>query len=455
MKRIIYHKDNLDILQGLNSESVDLIYLDPPFNKKKTFSAPIGSTAEGASFSDIFREEDVKNEWLQEIKAEYYGLYTYLNSIRDISEKKGKHYLYNYCYLCYMAIRLIEMKRILKDTGSIYYHCDQTMSHYIKILMDIIFGEKNFRNEIVWHYRTYQGKVEHYYPKKHDVIFAYTKNKDGRVLKNLEYKNNYQETVDYKRWKKYFVDGNKIKYNYYPATDSRFIAYLNQWQKINNRKPKKNEIIYECKGYVVDDVFIDIQAIDPKNKTERVGYPTQKPLALLERIIKSGSNEGDLVLDPFCGCATTCVASEKLNRNWIGIDVSHKAYELVQERMQKEVEEKLDEQLKFQWKDKIAYTTIPPKRTDTGTDLPKKYVYVLSHPMYRGYKVGIASDLKSRLSSYKTAHMDRNCKFEFTFKTPYYKEIETYIHNKYTNYHEWVKADLKELISEIENYKVS
>ena len=413
MKRIIYHKDNLDILQGLNSESVDLIYLDPPFNKKKTFSAPIGSTAEGASFSDIFREEDVKNEWVQEIKAEYYGLYTYLNSIRDISEKKGKHYLYNYCYLCYMAIRLIEMKRILKETGSIYYHCDQTMSHYIKILMDIIFGEKNFRNEIVWGYRT-QGVSMRWWPRKHDVIFMFGKTDNCH----------YKPTVERQYYQKAF------------------------------RHTKKDE---SGKDYV-DTYLRDIWDHDETKPTisqskERTGYPTQKPLKLLERIIQASSNEGDLVLDPFCGCATTCVAAEKLNRQWIGIDVSHKAYELVQERMQKEVEEKLDEQLKFQWKDKIAYTTIPPKRTDTGTDLPKKYVYVMSHPMYRGYKVGIASNVKSRLSSYKTAHMDRNCKFEFTFQTPYYKEIETYIHNKYTNYHEWVAADLKELISEIKNYE--
>ena len=418
MKRIIYHKDNLDILRGLNSESVDLIYLDPPFNKKKTFSAPIGSTAEGASFSDIFREEDVKDEWVQEIKAEYYGLYTYLNSIRDISEKKGKHYLYNYCYLCYMAIRLIEMKRILKNTGSIYYHCDQTMSHYIKILMDIIFGEKNFRNEIVWFYPDTPGRSKKFFPRKTDTIFFYSKN-DAYVFCDKEIRVPILEESK-NRYKTVRVLGGKEYLGGETATIGKIPE--NVWR------------------------FPSVK----KNSKESTGYPTQKPLKLLERIIQASSNEGDLVLDPFCGCATTCVAAEKLGRNWIGIDVSHKAYELVQKRIKRECPPKLGIERE---EVPVEFTAVAPKRTDIGTDLPKKYVYVMSHPMYRGYKVGIASNVKSRLSSYKTAHMDRNCKFEFTFQTPYYKEIETYIHNKYTNYHEWVAADLKELISEIKNYE--
>ena len=154
--RTIFNRDNFDILKGINSKCIDLIYLDPPFNKKKEFAAPIGSSAEGASFKDWFREADVKDEWLKEIKEDYDGLHTFLTSVKNLSNitasKNNKHYLYNYCYLSYMAIRLIEMRRILKDTGSIYLHCDPTMSHYIKILMDIIFGEKNFRNEIIWHY---------------------------------------------------------------------------------------------------------------------------------------------------------------------------------------------------------------------------------------------------------------------------------------------------------------
>ena len=145
--RTIFCKDNLDVLQGINSESVDLIYLDPPFNKKKTFTAPIGSSAESASFKDYFREEDIKDEWVETIKEDHVELHNFLSGVKSVSD--SKHYLYNYCYLCYMAIRLIEMRRVLKDTGSIYFHCDPTMSHYIKIMMDTIFGEDNFGNYIL------------------------------------------------------------------------------------------------------------------------------------------------------------------------------------------------------------------------------------------------------------------------------------------------------------------
>lgn len=142
--RTIFCKDNLDVLLGINSNCIDLIYLDPPFNKNKKFTAPIGSSAEGAEFSDIFREEDVKAEWLVAIREDQPELYHYLNGIKGVGNP------YNFAYLAYMAIRLIECHRILKETGSIYLHCDPTMSHYLKSLMDCILGEKNFRNEIVW-----------------------------------------------------------------------------------------------------------------------------------------------------------------------------------------------------------------------------------------------------------------------------------------------------------------
>ena len=454
--RTVFCKDNLDILQNMDSQSIDLIYLDPPFNKKKVFTAPIGSSAEGASFKDYFREEDVKDGWLQTIKEDHLELYNFLNGIKKISS--SKQYLYNYCYLAYMAIRLMEMHRILKDTGSLYFHCDPTMSHYIKLLMDIIFCEKNFRNEIVWHYRTYQGRVENYYPKKHDIIFAYLKSERGKIIKNLEYKNNYQETVDYQRWKKYFVNSNKIRYNYYPTTDVRFTAYLNKWQKTNNRKPNKNEIIYECKGYVVDDVFTDIQALDPKNRNERVGYPTQKPLALLERIIRASSNKGDTVLDPFCGCATTCIAAEKLNRQWIGIDVSVKAYELVKKRLTKEIkgEQNNGERDIINYTKEVYFETTPPKRTDINLkdNLLRKYVYVISNPKYKGeYKIGIAKDYQARLTSYQTSDPNRGYHLEYKKYTPLFRPIEKYIHTTFDNKHEWVKGKLEDIINAIENYK--
>ena len=151
--RSIFCSDNLDILKGINSNSIDLIYLDPPFNKKKVFTAPIGSSAEGASFRDVFKEEDLKEEWVKTIKEDNEELYDFLLGIKHWG------HAYNFAYLAYIAIRVLEMRRILKDTGSIYLHCDSTMSHYLKILLDCIFGEKFFRNEVVWCYASVSAGI--------------------------------------------------------------------------------------------------------------------------------------------------------------------------------------------------------------------------------------------------------------------------------------------------------
>ena len=148
--RTILCRDNLEILRGINSNCIDLIYLDPPFNKNKTFTAPIGTSAEGAEFKDIFEEKDVKDEWLRAIEIKHPKIYSLIDGVRSVSNK------YNWRYLSYMAIRLIECHRVLKVTGSLYLHCDPTMSHYLKLLMDCIFEEKNFRNEIIWKRKTHK-----------------------------------------------------------------------------------------------------------------------------------------------------------------------------------------------------------------------------------------------------------------------------------------------------------
>ena len=205
------------------------------------------------------------------------------------------------------------------------------------------------------------------------------------------------------------------------------------------------------------------QPIAPSAK-ERLGYPTQKPIKLLERIVKASSNEGDIVLDPFCGCATTCVVAETLGRKWVGIDVSHKAYELVKKRLTGEVK-KLDPKLKNKEKPQIAlldlekelhYTTTPPKRSDLGMDagILKKYIYIISHPKYPGeYKVGIASDYKSRLNSYQTSDPDRKYKVEWKIKTPLFRKAEKHIHQTFENKHEWVQTDdWQKIKTEIERF---
>ena len=320
-------------MRGWPGECVDLIYLDPPFksgtNYNILFGTKNGKPAQVQAFEDTWTWTEAARERLDAItNAVGHPAHKSISGLREILGPCGM-----LSYLSYMAQRLAEMKRILKPTGSIYLHCDPTASHYLKILLDEIFGGKNFRNEIAWHYRTYQGNVTQYYPKKHDIIFWYAKDEKKFRKQNvfqLEYMDNYKDTVDYDRWGKFYVKGsNKIKYGKHPKADSRFRAYLDKWIKDNGRKPKTGEVIYECKGYVIDDVWMDIQALDPKDTTERLGYPTQKPIALLERIIRASCPLDGIVLDPFCGCGTAIDAARKLKRQWIGVDISSFAIDLI------------------------------------------------------------------------------------------------------------------------------
>jgi len=296
--RTIFCEDNYFILKGMDNNTIDLIYLDPPFNSKREYTAPTGSKAEGAGFSDIFKEVDVKNSWVTILEKEHKKLSIYLTAVKQTSSKS------NYCYLVYMSIRLIEIHRILKETGSIYLHCDPTMSHYLKQVLDIIFGENNFRNEIIWGYRT-GGVSKKYFPRKHDTILYFSKNKNKTTHNPLK------EVIKYDS--PFF-----LKENIKPDADGKYSV----------------EVFFR-------DIWDD-NAVKPvlNLSKERIGYPTQKPLALLNRIIKASSNEGDIVLDPFCGCATTCVSAELLGRQWIGIDVSSEAYRLVGNRLEQEVERK-------------------------------------------------------------------------------------------------------------------
>ncbi len=313
--RTVFIHDNLEILQGVDSDSIDLIYLDPPFNKNKKFVTPIGEEKKKSlgmekdpAFNDIFKKEDIKKEWLGLIAEEKPILHNYIQGITEIGNQ------YNKWYLVFMAIRLIEMHRILKDTGSLYLHCDPTMSHYLKLLLDIVFGEKHFKNEIIWHYRRWTATSKRF-QKLHDIILFYTKSS----------KYNF----------------NLLRTDYTSGSIARKKqGVLHRFKK--GDKPflvsKKN--ISEI-GVAENDVW-QIPFIAPSSK-ERTGYPTQKPLALLDKIIRASTNKGDVVLDPFCGCATTCIASENLSRQWIGVDISNMAKKLVNNRLKKELEAKLAE----------------------------------------------------------------------------------------------------------------
>ena len=307
----IWTGDNLPIMRGMNSASVDLIYLDPPFNSKANYAAPIGSKAAGAEFKDTWTLRDVDAEWINLIEAKHPALYRVILAAMTDSDKS---------YLAYMAARLLEMRRILKPTGSIYLHCDPTMSHYLKLVMDAVFGRRNFRNEIVWHYG---GRMMHkvsQFNRKHDIILFYTPS--GEYTFDLP-----KDPVDFEQ----YAAARHEKIHQTP--EGR--RYLLAPDANRERTIRQYEDDLVKKGRAIDDVW-PIRYIRG-NAKERTGYPTQKPLALLRRIIAASSNEGDMVLDPFCGCATALIAAEELQREWVGIDISRKAAELVTQRMKDEL----------------------------------------------------------------------------------------------------------------------
>ena len=313
----IWTEDCLDILRGMNTASVDLIYLDPPFNSKSDYSAPIGSKAAGSAFKDTWTLDDVDVEWINLIEAKHPALYRVLLAAMNSSDKS---------YLAYMAARLLEMRRVLKPTGSLYLHCDPTMSHYLKLVMDAVFGRKAFRNEIVWSYQRWTGATRHF-QRMHDVIFMFARSKESRFNQAFEPHSPKGQHRHKGRNRTTTISADGALAQMY-VSDSGMKAMRDVW-----------EISY-------------LNA----NAKERVGYPTQKPIALLDRIIAASTNPGDMVLDPFCGCATACIAAEQLHRQWAGIDISPKAADLVRQRMRDELGMFYDG----------AHRTDIPHRTDLG-----------------------------------------------------------------------------------------
>lgn len=287
--RTLWTRDNLDVLRGMNSESVDLVYLDPPFNSNKTYSAPIGSEAAGAAFKDTWTLDDVDLAWHGEIAERELALYSIIDAA-GASHSKGMK-----SYLVMMAVRLMELRRILKPAGSIYLHCDPTAGAYLKVLMDAVFGRRSFLNEVIWWYGG-GGAGKRKWGKKHDVLLFYAK------------ESGWTFNVD-------------------------DVREPHKWERGQRRADGSARDL--VKGKIPDDVF-QMHGVMPWAK-ERTGYPAQKPFALLERIVKASSNRGDVVLDPFCGCATALVAAEVHGRNWAGIDISHKAQSLVRSRIREKV----------------------------------------------------------------------------------------------------------------------
>jgi len=307
----LYYGDNLHILrQYIPDESVDLIYLDPPFNSNQNYNVLFkeengtASAAQVHAFTDTWKWNDTSEEALNDITENASPkLVELVNGFLSFLDRNQFT-----AYLVMMTQRLRELHRVLKTTGSLYLHCDPTASHYLKIILDQIFGNLNcFKNELTWHYKRWPAKCKRF-QRMHDIILFYTREANNNHTFNPLMQQLSEGTLH--RWK-----GYKSKVEYQDGV--RLVTQMTKEESV---------------GTPLDDVW-DIPVINSQAK-ERLGYPTQKPEALLERIINVSSNEGDIVLDPFCGCGTTIVMSEKLKRRWIGIDITHLAIALMKSRLQ-------------------------------------------------------------------------------------------------------------------------
>lgn len=355
----LFYGDNLDILRTyIEDESVDLVYLDPPFNSNATynvlFRAPggEGSQAQIEAFEDSWHwNTSAENAFDEVIKSGNSDAAEMLRAMRSFLKENDMM-----AYLAMMAVRLLELHRVLKPTGSLYLHCDPTASHYLKILLDAVFGKTNYHNEIIWKRTSAHNDSKAFYGDITDSIFYYSKgdaptwnptlmplSKDHIAKKYSMQENNGRRyttrdlrspsprpnlTYEYKGYKPH-QNGWSISRELMEKYDQDGRLYF---PKDHDGRIRLKIYLDEVKGSPLQNLWDDISPLNSQAQ-ERLGYPTQKPLALLERIIAASSNEGDLVLDPFCGCGTTVHAAQKLNRRWIGIDVTHLAISLVRRRL--------------------------------------------------------------------------------------------------------------------------
>ncbi|OQX21618.1 MAG: site-specific DNA-methyltransferase [Desulfobacteraceae bacterium IS3] len=352
----LFYGDNLNILREyIPDKSIDLIYLDPPFNSNRNYNVLFKDESGQDSEAQITAFEDTWH-WDRSAEDTYHELVTdappqiskMIGALRDFI---GANQMT--AYLVMMTARLIELHRVLKDTGSLYLHCDPTASHYLKIVLDMVFGKENFRNEIVWRRSHPKGHAFTRFATSHDVIFAFSKS-INQAKWNPVYQEYNKENIE----KQYsLIDENGRRYQLTsllnPNPDRPNLTYefknvTKVWRWTKKRMleadregriivpkggkgiPRYKRYLDEQEGIPVDDFWDDIELV---SGNESLGYPTQKPLALLERIIQASSNPGDWILDPFAGCGTTIAAAQKLNRKWIGIDITHLAISLLKYRL--------------------------------------------------------------------------------------------------------------------------
>ena len=362
MKKL-YYGDNLQILrEHIADESVDLIYLDPPFNSKRDYNLLFKTPKGQESDAQIMAFEDTWH-WGGQAQDEFREIEQCRNTevaemMRALRAFLGENDMM--AYLTMMANRLLEMHRVLKPTGSLYLHCDPTASHYLKIVLDGVFGKENYRNEIIWKRTTAKSQTFRKFPNNHDTILFYAKSAEPIFVSQFvphsdERIEKHYYSIDEKSGRRYSLGdltaegtrngssgdtwhgidirskGNHWKYTIenLEKLDAEGKIY---WPPKQGGMPRLKRFLDEQDGVMIDTVWSDIPPINSQ-AGEALGYPTQKPLALLERIIKASSSEGDVVLDPFCGCGTALDAAQKLKRSWIGIDITHLAISLIEKRL--------------------------------------------------------------------------------------------------------------------------
>ena len=352
LNRTLFIQDNIKVLSAIKKQTVDLIYIDPPYNSGQKFKDPLNDKS--TFFKDIWTMDDVKKEWFAYLSKKHKKVYEIINSVGIINGQNHK------AYTIIMAVRLIEMHRILKRTGSIYIQCDNSMVHTIKLLMDAIFGKKNFRNGIVWQ-RTVAQKGSQYkkrsYGESLDHILFYSKNSSMYYFKIPSRPRTEKELND--KYKKKDENGwfclnnitstrslgirKNLKYPYKGYIPE--YGWLMQKGKLRELD-RQNRIYWSRTGrpyrkyYREQDTGIEATNLWEYmrlTEAEKQDYKTQKPISLLKRVISASTKKGQVVLDAFAGCTTACVASEILKRKWIGVDIGKRAESMLKSRLKKEV----------------------------------------------------------------------------------------------------------------------
>jgi DNA modification methylase len=353
---VLYYGDNLDILRRyIKDETIDLVYLDPPFKSNQDYNVLFAeqngsrSAAQIKAFEDTWRwDEESARTYQETVETGPENVSKVMQAFRTFLGENDM-----LAYLSMMAPRLIELRRVLKPIGSIYLHCDPTSSHYLKLLMDAIFDPRNFKNEIVWRRADPKGHAFTRFPSTHDVILYYARGEEPTWKTQYrgydpDYLKSHYSSLEEGTGRRYTLSDctNPNKNRPHLTYEWHGITKVWRWTKEKMQQmhdegrliytksgaPRYKRYLDEMAGTVLTSIWDDIPFINSQAR-ERLGYPTQKPEALLERIIKASSNEGDVVLDPFCGCGTAVAVAQKLNREWIGIDITHLAITLIRHRL--------------------------------------------------------------------------------------------------------------------------